>query len=111
MQIRTKLTMQFIVVVTLIILLCFGIIYYSAANYRSSEFYLRLETKAVTHAEMLLTVSRIDSTMLSLFDHSQKDKLRRENISIYDSQNRKIYSSNDSISFHVKPSQFDEIRK
>src|SRR4051812_11714375 len=100
MQIRSKLTIQFIIVVSLIILFAFGIIYYSSAVYRKRDFYQRLENKAKTSAEIFISVEQIDSTMLRIFDKTQKDKLTRENICIYENDNKEIYTNNDSLSFN-----------
>lgn len=110
MQIRTRLTAQFITVVTLLIAVIFSIIYISAASYRESEFYQRLRNKAQTSAEMFVSVDQIDSTMLRLFDRRQKDKLPMENVSIYDSEDREIYTNNDSIEFYITPHILDEVR-
>ena len=110
MQIRTKLTLQFIGIVTLIILLGFGVIYYSSATYRRADFYKRLENKAKTSAEIFVSVKQIDSTMQRILDRSQKDKLPFENISIYNRQNREIYTNNDSLDFEIDQKLFEEIR-
>lgn len=110
MQIRTKLTLQFIVVVSLIILFGFGIIYYTSANYRNTEFYRRLENKAKTSAEIFISVKQIDSTMQRIFDRTQKDKLTLENIRIYNNKNRLVYTNNDSLEFTITKDLLDEIR-
>lgn len=111
MQIRTKLTLQFIVVVTLIIVFGFGVIYYTSSTYRRAELYQRLENKAKTSAEIFASVRQIDSTMQRVLDRTQKDKLPFENISIYNSGNRLIYTNNDSLVFAVTPKLCDEIRR
>ena len=111
MQIRTKLTLQFIVVVTLIILFGFGIIYYSSYKYREDEFYQRLENKAKTSAEIFVSVKQIDSTMQRILDRTQRDKLPFENISIYNNLYREIYTTNDSLVFTVNEELFNEVIK
>ncbi|PBQ31076.1 two-component sensor histidine kinase [Sphingobacteriaceae bacterium] len=111
MQIRTKLTLQFIGIVTLIIFMGFGVVYYSSYNYRKVEFYKRLENKAKTSAEIFMSVKQIDSTMQRILDRTQKDKLPFENISIYNNENRQIYTNNDSLDFKIEDALFAEIRK
>lgn len=111
MQIRTRLTLQFIVVVTLIIFFGFGIIYYSSSTYRRDEFYQRLENKAKTSAEIFASVQQIDSSMQRKLDRTEKDKLPFENISIYNDKNRLIYTNNDSVDFDVSDKLFEEIRR
>src|SRR5437762_13882918 len=110
MQIRAKLTLQFIVVVTLIIALSFFVIFYSSSNYRRNEFYTRLEHKGRTIAEIFFSVPSIDSTTLRLYDSRQKDKLPRENIVIYDKDDHIVYSNNDSVIFPVNHSVIEEVR-
>jgi signal transduction histidine kinase len=110
MQIRSKLTLQFILVVSLIIIFGFGIVYYSSSTYIKDEFYQRLENKAKTSAEIFVSVRQIDSTMQRILDQTQRDKLPFENISIYNSENKEIYTSNDSLGFTIKQSLFNEIR-
>lgn len=110
MRIKTRFTLQFIMVVTLIILTAFGVIYVSSATYRENELYRRLDNKAQTCAELFVSVDQIDSTMLRLFDLTQKDKLPRENISIYDDQNREVYTNNDSVDFAITPGLLREVR-
>lgn len=111
MQIRTRLTLQFILVVTLIILFSFGVLYYSSSNYRRNEFAQRLESKATNTFDMFLNYRQADPAMLIIFDRSQKDKLPRENIRIYDEQNRQIYNSNDSNVVEVSPDMIDKVRR
>jgi signal transduction histidine kinase len=111
MQIRSRLTLQFIIVVSLIILSGFAVVYYSSASYRENEMYRRLENKAQTSAEIFVSVEQIDSTMLRIFDKTQKDKLPNENISIYNEENREIYTNNDSLSVDASTELLSEIRE
>ncbi|WP_317898420.1 sensor histidine kinase [Aurantibacillus circumpalustris] len=110
MQIRTKLTLQFIIVVILIILFGFSVVYYSSYTYIKDEFYQRLENKAKTSAEIFISVQQIDSTMQRILDRTQRDKLPYENISIYNDRNFEIYTSNDSLDFDIDKELFDEIK-
>lgn len=111
MQIRTRLTLQFIFVVTLIVFFAFSVIYYSTLYHRNKELYQRLENKAITSAEIFISVEQIDSTMLRIFDKSQKDKLPFESIRIYNNKNREVYSNSDTLSFNVDKKLLDEIRR
>ncbi len=97
MQIRTRITIQFVVVVTLLIAASFSIIYYSSSTYRQSEFYDRLNHKVETSLEIYSSVNKKDSTILRIFDRKQKDKLRYEKVVIYDENFKQLFSSNDSI--------------
>src|SRR5688500_6736220 len=111
MQIRIRLTLQFIVVVSLIVLFSFTLIYYSAFSYNRKEFYERLENKAKTTAELFISVAEIDSTTLRVFDKTQRDRLPFENITIYNDQNKIVYGNTDSIIMKADQKMFSEINK
>jgi signal transduction histidine kinase len=110
MQIRTRLSLQFIFVVTVILISGFGIIYYSSSEYRRAELFQRLENKAITSVEIFVSVEQIDSTMLRIFDHTQKDKIPFENIRIYSEEGREMYTNSDSVSFKI-PKEYIEALK
>lgn len=75
-------------------------IYFFSAKHQKEEFYSRLKSRANTSAELLLRVDEVDSSLLKLIDINRKDILHFENISIYDSKDKEIYTNNDSIHFH-----------
>lgn len=110
MQIRTKLTLQFIFVVSLIIAVSFGTIYYSSSNYRKREFYTRLESNANTTFDMFLNYKRADPTLLILFDRSQKDKLPGETILIFNAEYKLKYQSIDSLPFEISTNVLEKLR-
>jgi len=99
MQIRTKLTIQFIVISATLLLTAFMAIYLLSAKFQKDEFFSRLEVKASTTADLLIRVKEVDSTLLKLIDLNKKDVLYHENISVYNSQQKEIYTNNDTIHF------------
>ncbi len=111
MKIRTKLTLQFLVAVGLILLLSFVAIYWSSAEYREDEFYSRLEKKALTTAEIRFTMKQVDSTLQKLIDQKQKDVFIDENIVVYDDSNKVIYTNNDTVYFKTEVQYIPEINK
>ena len=111
MKIRTKLTLQFLVAVGLILLLSFVAIYWSSAEYREDEFYSRLEKKALTTAEIRFTMKQVDSTLQKLIDQKQKDVFIDENIVVYDDSNKVIYTNNDTVYFKTEVQYIPKIYK
>lgn len=101
MQIRARLTLQFMLVVILIIAFSFGFIFYSSSTYRQNEFYSRLEQKANNTLQMFVNYKKVDPSILILFDRSQKDKLPSEAIRIYDQNQNLLYNSNDSAAVKI----------
>jgi signal transduction histidine kinase len=111
MQIRTRLTIQFALLVSGILLVSFLAIYYFTFIYTVEDFYERLHSKARSTAELLLKVRQIDTELLKVFDKSNRDLIFNENILIFDEKNRLIYSNADSLSIHVSNYWLVEIRK
>lgn len=110
MQIRTRLTIQFTLLVSAIVLLSFIIIYFYTYLYIEDRFFQRLKNRAVTTAELLVKVDEVDVLLLKTIDRSDKDVLYRENITIYNFNNEKVYTSNDSLGFLTTRQLLDEIR-
>jgi signal transduction histidine kinase len=111
MQIKTRITIQFIVVVTVLFAIVFSIIYYSSANYRKREFYERLSNKALTTVSLFASLAEVDSTMLRLIDRAQKDKLRFENTSIFNEHGRIVYQSTDTIPPFYTAERIKEVKE
>jgi signal transduction histidine kinase len=88
----------------------FAVLYWS--TYRSSEknFYNRLKAKAITTAQRRLYVNGVDSIILKRIDREERDVYKDENITVYDSLDREIYTNNDTINYPLSKDLFDRIR-
>jgi len=111
MQIRTRLTLQFTLLVSILLLLSFLSVFFLARWQWDQEFKHRLFDKAITSATLLLKVEQVDSALLKIIDRAKQDYLYRENISILDEQMNEIYSSNDTIDFNLSKAQFAQVQK
>lgn len=115
MQIRTRLTIQFFLISASLLLFALLAIYFFSASHQKEEFYSRLKSRANTTADLLLRVDEVDSSLLKLIDINRKDVLHYENISVYDSNDKEIYTNNDSLHFYeILPnviSFLSEVRK
>ncbi|MCE7068449.1 HAMP domain-containing sensor histidine kinase [Dyadobacter sp. CY326] len=114
MQIRTRLTVQFSLLVSGILLITFLAIYYFSYNNVNEDFYDRLRSKAKSQAELLLEVPQVNTEVLKALDETNRDLIYDENTFIFDEKNRLIYSnpaSPQSKSIHVSNYWLDEIRK
>ena len=111
MKIRTRLTINFTVLVMAIILAGSVITYLAVSSYHEQEFRKHIYAKSLTTTELLLKVVQIDSAKLKTIDRAQYDLMVNENISVYDSTNREIYTNNDTIYFKVYPALFQEIKQ
>lgn len=111
MQIRAKLTLQFTLLVSVIVLAIFIVIYGLRYNYVKEEFYKRLTQKASTSAELLVTVNEVNSKLLKKINQINNDVLYRENLIIYDYENLKVYSSKDTSGFKISSEMLNQVRK
>jgi signal transduction histidine kinase len=111
MQIRTRLTIQFTLLVSSILLVSFLAIYYFTNIYTVEDFYDRLRSKALSTAELLLKVRQVDTELLKVFDKSNRDLIFNENVLIFDERNRLIYTNTDSLSIHISNYWLNEIRR
>lgn len=109
MQIRTKITLYFIVITASLLLFSFLVIYFISVKERQKDFQTQLKNKAITTADLLLKVSEVDSLLLKVIDKNRKDLLYFENISIYDFQNKEVYTNNEEIHFQNFFSNLDSI--
>jgi signal transduction histidine kinase len=95
MQIRSKLTYQFVGIVAAVLLLATLTIYVLFAQFREREFYLRLNEKAVATAKLLVDENDVDAALLKLIDKNLRGILPQEKIIIFDSEETVIYNTDD----------------
>lgn len=110
MTVRTKLTLLFSLLCTGILVISFGLVYYFSANYLQQEYLKRISDKATTAAVLLLKVDAIDSVLLKTIDRSKQDNLHLENITVFNPEDKEIYTNNDTVFFRFTPALFREIR-
>lgn len=115
MQIRTKLTISFIFMTASLLLVAFVSIYIISARNREVGLMNFLKKKAVTRADLLIKINKVDVAVLKIIDRYKKDVFPYEKISIYDKNYQQIYTNNDSISFQYfipdLKKQFEKIKK
>jgi len=110
-NIRTRLTFQFSIIVSFILVLFSINIYYFSASYRAADFYSRLENKAQNTAKLLIEVKEINYETLKIIDRNTNLSLNEEKVVIYNYKGDQIYNSVDDDSRYVVPKQLlDDIR-
>jgi signal transduction histidine kinase len=95
MQIRQRLTYQFLFVVAFILLLSSISIYYFSADYRQDDFYTRLLNKAYNTAKLLIEVEEVDANLLRRIEKDNPASLPKENIIIFSDSREILYSSDE----------------
>jgi signal transduction histidine kinase len=111
MQIKSRLTLQFTVLVSTIVLLSFFLVFVFTKQLIERDFDNRLRDKAITSAILLLKVDELDSALLKVIDRAKRDNLYGENITIYDDLNKEIYTNNDTTKFSISPDLLDRVRR
>jgi signal transduction histidine kinase len=110
LNIRNRLMLQFTFIVTFILIFFSFIIYYFSASYRESEFYSRLENKAINTAKLLIEVKEVNYDLLKIIDRNTISALINEKVVIYNYKNDQIYNSSDVDSIHISKALLDKIR-
>ncbi|GAB3503961.1 HAMP domain-containing sensor histidine kinase [Spirosoma knui] len=94
-NIRTRLTYQFALLVTLILVLFSLGVYFFSKLYVEKRFFKRLEDRAVTTTTLLFDLKQTDSTVLRLIDAGNKEPLLNEHISVYNEKSKAfLFSTN-----------------
>ncbi|MES2732169.1 MAG: HAMP domain-containing sensor histidine kinase [Bacteroidota bacterium] len=96
MQIRTRLTWNFTLMVASIMGLFSGAVYYSSSFFRQDDFYTRLEDKAKTTARLLVEVNEVDSNLLRILNRNDLTTLPKEQVTVYNYLNQVVYASDDT---------------
>ena len=73
MNIRTKLTLQFTIIIALILIVFSITLYYFHANYRKKEYLERVESRARMVARLLGDVRVRDKRLFNIIDRSASD--------------------------------------
>lgn len=93
MKIRTRITLQFSIIVS-VILIAFALsIYYFVSDNREEEFYSRLKNKALTAVKLFSDVDEVDNKLLKIFHDNTVNSSPEEWISIYDNKGKVVYSN------------------
>ena len=106
MQIRTRLTVQFSLLVSSILLVTFLAIYYFSYDNVTKDFYDRLRSKAKSTAELLLEVPQVNTEVMKALEGSNRDLIYNENILIFDEKNRLIYTNTNATSKSINVTNY-----
>ncbi len=110
MNILTKLTLRFSVIVASILVLFSITVYTLSSTYRQEEFYDRLENRALTTARLLLKVEEVDKYLLRIIDKNSMPALPQEEILVFDRDDILAYSSVDQPTQSYSPGLLERVR-
>jgi signal transduction histidine kinase len=110
MNIRTKLTLRFILITAVIISLASILIYIFSADYRQEDFYSRLQNKANNTAKLLIEVDEVDASLLRKIEHDNPTSLPDERIIIYNYKDTVLFSTDEDNHIKIEKDLLDRIR-
>jgi len=110
MNIRTKLTLRFIIITAIIILLSSILIYILSADYRREDFYNRLLSKANNTSKLLIEVDEVDAALLRKIEQDNPVSLTNEKIIIYNYRDTLLFSTDEEREIHVDSTLLNKIR-
>jgi signal transduction histidine kinase len=110
MNIRTKLTLRFILITAIIFLVSFVLIFVLSADYRAQDFHSRLFNNANNAAKLLTEIEQVNSTLLRRIEQDNPVNLPDEKIIIYDSLNQIAFSTDEARAIRVDEELLSRIR-
>lgn len=109
MTIRTKMTILFSGIVTVLLIGFCIIIYFLSEVYRQTEYKTRLRQEALTAATILFNNQEVSPDLLKLLARNQMTALNKEDIILYNIKNQIIYKSS-SENEQIKANIINDIR-
>jgi signal transduction histidine kinase len=110
MNIRTKLTLRFILITAIIFSLSSVLVYVFSADYRTEDFYDRLRNKANNTAKLLIEVDEVDVALLRRIEQDNPVSLPNEKIIIYNYKDTLLFTTDEEKSIRVDTALLDKIR-
>lgn len=110
MKLRIRLTLLFSLVFSALIIVLNVVIYYSFAEMRKDEFYLRLKEKSTNTLGLLSDVDDIDHELLRVIDQNTVNALYQEKTLVFDENKKLLYSSIDNHPVNYSNELLDDIQ-
>lgn len=110
MQIRTRLTLQFLLWGAIIMIIVSTAIYYSSATYRKNDFYSRLNNKGRSTAKLLFDAKDIDPNRVENIEKDNPVNLNNEKITILNFRDDTVYTSDKKGEIKFRYDQIERVR-
>lgn len=110
MNIRTKLTVRFIIITAVILLLSSVLIYIFSADYREENFYTRLQSKANNTAKLLIEVDEVDAALLKKIEQNNPVSLPNEKVIIYNYRDTILFSTDEEQAIEISRTLLNRVR-
>jgi signal transduction histidine kinase len=110
MQIRTRLTLQFLLLGGVIMIIASVAIYFSSASLRKGDFYKLLWNKARSTANVLFNTSKDDANRVLGIERNNPVSLQNEKIIIINFNDDIVYSSDENKEIEIKDYVLQKVR-
>jgi signal transduction histidine kinase len=110
MNIRTRLTLRFILLTAIIILMGSVLIYIFSADYREENFYNRLQNKANNTAKLLIEVDEVSAELLRKLEEDNPVSLPDEKIIIFSHYDSILFTTDEENQILISTELLDQIR-
>jgi len=94
MQIRTRLSIYFTIIVASLLIVFAVAVYYFSSSYRQKEFYERLTEKAKNYGKLIIEVDEVSEDLMKIFDKNTA-YLPSERILVFNEKNQQIFDTKD----------------
>jgi len=110
MQIRTRLTLQFLLLGGMIMVFASAAIYLSSSSFRKEDFNNRLRNRARSTARLLLNAYDIDAQRVLRIERDNPANLYNEKIIIIDFKNDTLYSTDEDKEIKITNGIIERVR-
>jgi signal transduction histidine kinase len=111
MQIRTRLTLQFLLLGGIIMIVASVAIYLSSSRFRMEDFYNHLRDKAMSTANLLFNTDRVDANRILRIENESPVFLQNEKITILNFKNDTVYNSDENSDIKIKNNIIEKVRQ
>ena len=110
MNIRTRLTIQFLSIASVIMIVSSVAVYLLSAHYRQVDLYERLKSKANVTARLLIKVDEIDINLLRKIEKGNPMSLPDEKVIIFNYKNNILFSTDENNAIKTDINLLNKIR-
>ncbi|MFN8241289.1 MAG: ATP-binding protein [Bacteroidales bacterium] len=110
MQIRTRLTLQFLLIGGLIMIIASCAIFFSSAGFRKDDFQNRLKSKARNTARLLFDAESIEPQRVLNLEKDNPSNLQDEKIIIINFLDNVVYSSDEKSEIKIRWDIVEKVR-
>jgi signal transduction histidine kinase len=110
MNIRSRITVIFFLIVIVVLTAISLSIYLLSANYRKIDFYRRLKNRAINTAKILVEIEEVNAELLQRLERNNPASLSSQYIVIYNYKNEILYQSDSNAPISIDTTLLNKIR-